>query len=137
MSQCLHHINAFGDDPEHQELREFHGALLLGQLRGLWETDTYFRSYPWHTMVALDARKVPVLLEHMKATWNFVLNFVDSLSPTSPLGKALYFTRFQPFRDVFTKAEPLNCYQKLKYLFFPVDFHIISIIFSSYLLVNK
>ena len=106
-SECLSYINALGNDPEHAEQLEFHGALLLGQIRGLWETDIHFRSFPWHAMVALDTRKVPELLDVMATTWDFVQAVIDPLSPTSPMGRAFYFTRFQPFRDLFTKAEPL------------------------------
>lgn len=106
-SECLSYINALGNDPEHAEQLEFHGALLLGQIRALWETDTYFKSFPWRAMVALDSRKVAELLDLMSITWDFVQTVCDPLSPTSPMGKAFYFTRFQPFRDLFTKAEPL------------------------------
>jgi hypothetical protein len=105
--ECLEYINGAGDDPEHEEMRLFHGALLLGQMRALWETNIYHLSYPWRVIVGLDGKKVPELLKHMKSTWNFVLEVTDKLPTTHPMGKAFSFTRFQAFRDVLTKAEQL------------------------------
>lgn len=103
----LEYINGSGDDTEHEENRQFHVALMLGQMRALWETNTYHLAYPWHVIVALDARKVQELLAHMKTTWAFVREVIDTIPLTHPMGKAFFFVRHQAFRDVMVKAEQL------------------------------
>eukprot|EP00435_Cladocopium_sp_Y103_P027330 s1017_g6.t1 len=105
--ETLQYINGEGDDPEHEENRQFHAALLLGQMRALWETNTYHLAYPWHVIVGLDCRKVQELLAHMKTTWAFVREVIDTIPLTHPMGKAFFFVRHQAFRDVMVKAEQL------------------------------
>lgn len=103
--ECLLYINAVGEEEEQRENCAFHSALMLGQLRAIFETDIYHQSFPWKVVLALDAKRWDELLKEMKDTWRFVRTVCDPLREKEPLAVAMSFTRFQPFRDVMTKAE--------------------------------
>lgn len=103
--QALEYVNASGPDEEHQENLEWHVKLTLGQIRAIYEIDVYHRSYPWRVCLALNSQMWPELLWDMERTWYFVKTVVDVEPLDTPLAKALLFTRYQPFRDVMTKAE--------------------------------
>lgn len=103
--KSLQYVNAIGPDEEHQENRDFHSGLLLGQLRALFETDIYHTSFPWRAILALDSKRWNDLLHDMKTTWEFVQDVCDKLREKEPLARLLTFTQFQPFRDCMVKAE--------------------------------
>lgn len=106
--ECLEYINALGPDEENQENLTWHVCLLLGQIRALYELDIYHKSYPWKSILALDPSKWSLLLVDMQKTWKFVLEVVDPLPMNSRLSIHLLFTKYQPFRDLMTKAEYLS-----------------------------
>lgn len=103
--ECLEFINALGPDEENKENLEWHVALLLGQIRGLYEIQAYHVSYPWRVVLALDPQKWPELLLDMAQTWSFVRHVVDPLPVSDRLCQHLLFTRYQAFRDLMVKAE--------------------------------
>ena len=111
--QCLEYVNAIGEDEEQQENLLWHTQLLLGQVRACYEIDIYHRSYPWKVILALNPAKWNELLHDMKDTWSFVTQVIDPLPLSHNLAKHLAFTRYQPFRDVMVKAEPLGSKQPL------------------------
>ena len=105
---CLTYINGVCDEEDQKENLTFHASLLLGQLRALFELDTYHQNYPWRTVLALDVKRWSELLADMKLSWQFVREICDTLHANDPLHTAMGFTRHQPFRDVMIAAEFLS-----------------------------
>ena len=64
--------------------------------------------YPWRSVLCLEKRHWPGVLEHMREEWKFIL-FLDGFSSTSQARRLFTFTEMQCFRELFTEAEPLNC----------------------------
>lgn len=58
-------VGAVGDDEENEENRQFHSELVLGMMRALYELTAYQMAYPWRIVLALDGRKLQLLLESM------------------------------------------------------------------------
>lgn len=107
--ESLEYINAVGSDDECTEKLCLHASLLLSQLSALTDLDTFHKSMPWNAAVALDKSLLPDLLKRMQQEWDFVKSVVDTLdSKGNVLHDFLRHTRWQPYRDLFTKAESLE-----------------------------
>lgn len=102
---ALDYCGALGPNPENIEALKFHSSLLLGQIAALDQVDQYHRSFPWRAVQALDHSSWATLLDSMKGVWQFVLEVHDKLKSTEVLYKELMICRYQPFRDLFVKAE--------------------------------
>lgn len=105
---ALDYCGAIGPNAENEDSLRFHASLLLGQIASVDQADAYHQAFPWKIVWALDHSSWPTLMKEMKDLWLFVLNVHDKLASTDPLFKELMICRFQPFRDVFTKAESLS-----------------------------
>lgn len=106
--KALNFIGALSQGAEAEEIVDFHSRLLTAHLAALQELSLYHESYPWKVCCALDPSCVSDLLRDMEQCWQFTLGFADSLRTTEKLYNTLLFTRWQPFRDVFVKAEYLD-----------------------------
>lgn len=96
------------DDPNANDILEFHSLLLLNHVGAIVETATYHQSYPWKVILFLWPSAQPALLEEMRSMWEFVTTVVDALDPQSQVSKSLVWTRSQAFRECFIAAEYLG-----------------------------
>ena len=92
------------DDPE---TLEWLASLFLYLLDNLLSLDAVHRSFPWAAVCCLNVQLRAETLARMKTEWQFVTEVVDGLSPRHELHTFFGFTRYQPYRDVMTKAECL------------------------------
>ncbi len=95
------------DDPNVQDLLEFHSHLLLRHIGCIHEADAYHRSYRWKMIQCLNKSMVPSILNEMKSLWTFVTSCIDTCSSKTGIWKELAWTRSQPFRECFVVAELL------------------------------
>ena len=92
---------------EDQESLEWLASLFLFLLDTLQELDAVHRSFPWRAVACLSTQTKAQTLADMQAEWQLVTEVVDRLPESHTLHTAFGFTRFQAYRDVMTKAEPL------------------------------
>lgn len=103
--KCFDELNLDGAEEEDFELLRYHSRLLTAHLSTTFEMHHFFCAYPWRAAAALLEKHVPTILKEMKLEWEFVLNCVDKLGAKDRAAVLLQHTRFQVYRDLFTKAE--------------------------------
>lgn len=91
-----------------QDALEWHAALMLSQLAALCELDEQAAHFPWRSCAAMSAGARAETLSAMRQEWSFCNRFIDTLQPGSQLHTQLGVTRYQPYRDLMIKAEPLH-----------------------------
>lgn len=96
------------DGPEAQDVVEFHSLLVVSHLSALTDLSLYHTSIPWVVVATMDPASVASTLLKLKRSWEFCVGFCDGLPTTDKLYDTMFFTRFQPFRDVCVKAEYLT-----------------------------
>ena len=96
------------DDPNSNDVLQFHASLLLTHIGCLFETSVYHQSYPWKLVLFLRSSWIPQLMEEMKSLWEFVTTCVDTTDPKSQIYKNLAWTRSQCFRECMVAAEFLS-----------------------------
>ncbi|CAK9112534.1 Uncharacterized protein SCF082_LOCUS52168, partial [Durusdinium trenchii] len=105
---ALAYIGGDGDGPECVDVIEWHSALLLYQLKAIFQVGTYHRSFPWRVVECLDPGAWSKVLLAMQEVWDFVVNVVDTLPAADPLYVQLAICRAQSFRDLMISAEYFN-----------------------------
>eukprot|EP00438_Fugacium_kawagutii_P020795 Skav230552 [mRNA] locus=scaffold2019:141:3280:- [translate_table: standard] len=96
------------DDPNANEILQFHALLLLNHLGAVLETATYHQSYPWKAILFLWPSAQWQLCEEMRSMWEFVTACIDAVDSKSQTSKNLSWTRSQAFRECFIAAESIN-----------------------------
>jgi len=96
------------DDPNSNDILQFHASLLLTHIGCLFETSVYHQSYPWKLVLFLRSSWIPGIVAEMRSLWEFVTTCVDTNAPKSQTYKNLAWTRAQCFRECFVVAESLS-----------------------------
>lgn len=115
-------------DEEAKEIADYHSRLLTAHVGTSLELKDAYGQFPWRWAAVLLARNAPAVFAQAKLEWKFVTQCVDKLDPTSREAKQFSHTRWQPYRELMVKAEPLSESSKFRHNF--IDIYICHVLYK-------